>query len=237
MSERWDYDPQYSLPSSYQHGSPGRAEAERRQDALHDSIAHQGQRSHSTSSEDGSGCVLFLLLAPVVAVALVVQFLGGYFHQLHGWVEIGAPGTWIYWVCAGAITVGFFRAARGRKGSGILTVLLATLVLGGSCGDRRFHPHVFPVPAGASFFYIQGEMNIRTGPGTRYEVIRQVGPRTRVLLGPSNASGWAPVFTEDTHRLYGYLYRRSELVRPEPVEPRSPTRGARESAPSRPQSP
>lgn len=66
--------------------------------------------------------------------------------------------------------------------------------------------------AGARPFYLHGRMNIRSGPGTSYPVVRTLERGTPLLIGTADARGWAPVLTAGG----GYIYRASSLVRSRP---------------------
>jgi uncharacterized protein YgiM (DUF1202 family) len=64
-------------------------------------------------------------------------------------------------------------------------------------------------------FYLHGRMNLRSGPGTEFPILRTLPRGARLQLG-EEASGWAWVEGEG-----GYIYRASSLVRSAPPSMRS----------------
>lgn len=54
--------------------------------------------------------------------------------------------------------------------------------------------------------YVTGDLNLRTGPGRLNEVVRVLRRGDAVLVGRSDASGWAAVYDGDGF-VVGYVYR------------------------------
>lgn len=73
-------------------------------------------------------------------------------------------------------------------------------------------------------FYIHGPLNVRSGPGATYPVLRTLSRGDLVYLGPKDARGWAELRTAGGS-VEGYVYRASDLVRSSmPTARRSPQR-------------
>jgi len=60
--------------------------------------------------------------------------------------------------------------------------------------------------------YTHGRMNIRSGGGTEFAVVRTVSRGERVEVGPEDHGGWAPVY-ERHGEPEGYVYRASRNLR------------------------
>ena len=82
------------------------------------------------------------------------------------------------------------------------------------------------VPAGLSAqepYHAPQRVNVRTGPGTEYGIRNTLRVGQEVLLGVTDAAGWAPVVTPGGDPL-GYVLARlmSRGPRPESLAPQSP---------------
>jgi hypothetical protein len=62
-------------------------------------------------------------------------------------------------------------------------------------------------------FYLHGALSVRSAPSQQASLVRTVPRGEKVLLGPKDAGGWAPLYDEASDRPVGYLYRASGNVR------------------------
>ncbi|HEX8694445.1 MAG TPA: DUF3761 domain-containing protein [Longimicrobium sp.] len=71
---------------------------------------------------------------------------------------------------------------------------------------------------GADTFYVHGALNVRSGPGSGYGVVRTLRRGERIVVGPRDGDGWAKLESG-----YGqeYVYRASDLVRSSPPRART----------------
>ena len=63
------------------------------------------------------------------------------------------------------------------------------------------------------WFYIHGDLNVRAEPSTTAAIVRTLQRGDFVQLGPSDANGWARLYTPGSGE--GYVYRASGQVRSE----------------------
>jgi hypothetical protein len=61
--------------------------------------------------------------------------------------------------------------------------------------------------------YLTGSMNVRSGPGTSFQLIATLQPGAPAYVGPRDANGWSALHAPDGRRI-GFLYRNSELIQP-----------------------
>lgn len=112
------------------------------------------------------------------------------------------------------------RAAASN--SGCLGMLgLGFLVLVGMCtggGDHSSRPeplssaYTAPSEVQTEDFYAHVTLNVRSGPGTNYPVVRTVQRGQGMRLGPKDGNGWAQIYPPYGNP-DGYVYRASEQVR------------------------
>jgi hypothetical protein len=80
--------------------------------------------------------------------------------------------------------------------------------------------------------YAHGTMNVRTGAGTSFPVVRTLAPGERVEVGERDATGWAPVY-DRYGGTAGYVYRASQNLRSYAPGPRTQRRARSERQPRR----
>jgi Protein of unknown function (DUF4236)/Protein of unknown function (DUF3761) len=89
----------------------------------------------------------------------------------------------------------------------------------------------YTAPEVRETFYLHEPMNVRSGAGKDFGLVRTVARGERVSLGAKDAGGWAPVFDDYGNRI-GYLYRASDNVRAYAPRPEPPRRKAAPSHPA-----
>lgn len=129
------------------------------------------------------------------------------------------------------------RAGRGRRGAasqgggclgcGGAAVLLLFMGFCASLTDSGSSPSAsrydaglstssytpsYPAPQARETFYIHGPLNVRSGAGKSFDVVRTLSRGERVQLGPKDSSGWAPMY-DNYGSAIGYVYRASDNVR------------------------
>jgi hypothetical protein len=78
-----------------------------------------------------------------------------------------------------------------------------------------------PAPEPAVSLYAHGTLNVRTGPGKDYPVLRELSRGDLVRVGEKDGRGWARV--ESSYGASaGYVYRASDLLLPSPPVARAP---------------
>lgn len=113
------------------------------------------------------------------------------------------------------------------KGTGIGLGGLMLLALFGMCSDDGEYAPPDPLlssPAQAlaepsrpvltpiEEFYLHGSLNVRSGPGKTFPVVRTLSRGDRIRLGPKGPDGWAELYSMAGIR-EGHVYRASDLVR------------------------
>jgi hypothetical protein len=138
------------------------------------------------------------------------------------------------------------QPAAGCAGIGCLGF---GLVLLGYCGSPPDSPSSSPAPSAGSYetstastpppappssetFYIHGEVNVRSGPGKKFPIVRTLSRGAAVELGPADSNGWAELYTFSGAR-EGYVYRASPLVRSTPPPAGESTSDGSRSTPRR----
>lgn len=101
---------------------------------------------------------------------------------------------------------------------GVFALLAVGSTDGGSSSSER-PPETLAAPAAAptatNTHFAYGTLNVRTGPGQGYRVVRQLNRGDTLSLGEPDANGWAKVLGADS----GYVSTRVGLIRTEkPVE-------------------
>jgi hypothetical protein len=81
---------------------------------------------------------------------------------------------------------------------------------GSSAGDGSAgQVTVAPPPARTSTHFSHGTVNVRSGPGERFRVVRQLTRGDTLSLGEPDARGWAPVLGRDS----AFVLTRLGLIR------------------------
>jgi hypothetical protein len=70
----------------------------------------------------------------------------------------------------------------------------------------------YRAPQQRETYYAHGQVNVRSGAGPSYAVVRTLARGERIEVGEADASGWAPAY--DGSRI-GYVYLRGTRLRPE----------------------
>lgn len=70
-----------------------------------------------------------------------------------------------------------------------------------------------PPQAPRDTLYLHGSLNVRSGPSQKASLVRTVPRGEKVLLGPGDLGGWAPLYDGASDQPVGYLYRASGNVR------------------------
>lgn len=105
--------------------------------------------------------------------------------------------------------------------SAMVVGIFAVLALGSTDGDPSSGDGagekvgLAAVPPRTNTHFAHGAINVRSGPGERYRVLRTLAPGDTLSLGEVDARGWAPVLGSDS----AFVYTRLGLVRTDrPVE-------------------
>jgi hypothetical protein len=77
-------------------------------------------------------------------------------------------------------------------------------------------------------YYAHGQVNVRSGAGPSYAVVRTLSRGERIEVGEVDASGWAPAY--DGGRRIGYVSLRGTRLRAEAPARRSETEPERHGA-------
>lgn len=133
--------------------------------------------------------------------------------------------------------------AAGCGGCGGLMLLLLVFagfcgsLLGGGSGRRGDGSTLLTTDTGYSAprevratLYTHGRMNIRSGAGTGFAVVRTVSRGERVEVGPGDEKGWAPVYAGYGEPV-GCVYRASPNLRTYAPPAPSPRRTRTERRP------
>jgi hypothetical protein len=131
-------------------------------------------------------------------------------------------------------------AAAGCGGCGCLSLVGAVLFVAivGMCdgAGSSSSPTSYaltgadtPAVAPKDELYIHGALNVRSGPGRGYPIVRTLQSGDVVQLGPAESHGWARLYATGARE---YVYRASDLVRSYPPSV-APQPIASEAAPSR----
>jgi Protein of unknown function (DUF3761)/Bacterial SH3 domain len=119
------------------------------------------------------------------------------------------------------------RGSRsGGCGAGCLGLLILFAIVGRGCdpGPSAYSPPSFPestsspgtvAPASESTarLWAQGTLNVRSGPGTDFPVVRTVGRGEAIEVGPADDRGWGRVGGSYAGE---YVYRASPVLRDSP---------------------
>lgn len=136
------------------------------------------------------------------------------------------------------------QSSSGGCGFGCLGLLVLIGIIGRGC-DPAGSPSWADSPASrysttepASFtdqsfstLYAQRTVNVRSGPGTSYGIVRQLSPGDMVYVSDVDQGGWARVGSTISDE---YVYRGGQSLRPSPPSTRTrrPRRTHRTPEPS-----
>ena len=119
------------------------------------------------------------------------------------------------------------QSAGGGCGAGCLGLLILFAIMGRGCGSgpsARYSPPSYTdngystspntsAVESPTLLYADGNLNVRSGPGTDYPVVRTLSRGESVEVGAADDRGWSRVGGTYSNE---YVYRPARTLRPDP---------------------